>query len=200
MNYYGKQQCLHMDWANVKVLTAQELAYCIHTYKITRDIPENRVDIVTKELLKLQHQDTLDQEHKLIEEIIGDKLDPTLFMTAWEAEVAIAELNTGWNTEIHKTEVLDHEYKNPDIYSRDVKALKKSMKNVKNKYIKLGGSKVEFDTFLEQLPLPKKTTLKQDIDLHRERITEEFVSIDVPATRAKQIAIAITTEIYFAIK
>ena len=227
MNYYLKYECLEKDWKNKKTISNEEIAYCIQTHKIDLDlIPKERLSAVTKILTKLKTQAQEAAERKLIEaelavhksigteklfgnngievakfsdEVIEYQLDPTLFETHFEAVTALAELSSCWNHEITKTEEYDHKYKNTDTYGKDLKRMKTAMEKVKQRYIKLGGNAKTFDRGRDQIPMPQLGTLKQDVDANRERITKNFISIGVPPTRANEIAIAITTQVYFAL-
>lgn len=223
-----KRQCLTMNWGNPKDITVKEIAYCIYTYNLnTNQVPNNRLNAVTKELEKLQKQEKKEHERKLIEdelavykyigtekiggdngidvgkfsnEIINYQLDPDLFETHSEAMAALSKLASCWNYEMNKSEVLNHKYKNPTTHSKELKRMKEAMERVKQKYIKLGGSAKAFDQGRDQIPMPKLGTLKQDVDAHREHITNNFVSMGVSTTRAKKIAIAITLQIYSALQ
>lgn len=197
MNRYGKVQCLDMDWNNVKTISAKELAYCIVEYSLTKEVPTDRQDAVQREI----------QAYKAvkIKEFIADMLqdggyDTDLFHTTFEVETAFAEEICLYNREMEKTEVYDHEYKNTDTYSRDYKSMLETFRTARDKYIKMGGSVTDIDTLLDTLTEPTKTTLMQDIYADRERITQTFIDLGTSPTRAKKIAIAITTNIYYALK
>lgn len=221
MNYYGKQQCMDMDWNNPKDITSEEIAYCIITHDIDTDnIPEARLKTITKEIAKLHNHIVKEKERKLIEaeleiyehiddgtlfgkftdEGIGYYLDPDLFETNWEAVTAMNELSSCFNYEMIKTEEYNHQYKDTNNYTRDIDRLKKSMDKVRKQYIKLGGSETEFNKYVEQIPTPYNGTIKQDIDENRNHIKERFISEGVSPTRANKIAIAITTEVYKTLK
>ena len=224
MNYYGKQQCLDMDWSNVKDIHNDEIAYCIHTHDIDIDmVPDARLDIVNNELAKLRNRDKEDKERKAIEsilaiyecistttsffgevanysdEVVDHYLNPDLFTTAEEASMAMNELNYMWNHEMTKTEEYNHKYKDNN-HSRDTKRLRESMEQVKQQYVKLGGIEADCNKAISQIPEPQKGTLKQDLDAAREFIQQHFINIGTSATRAKKIAIAITSEAEQALK
>ncbi len=183
MNYYGKDQCLHMDWKNTKRISTEELAYCIDKYNLDTDkIPEARHDAVFKKLTKIRAEEDKRKERKLIEtelaiyetiidpnsfidrsgdEIVDYYLDPDLFETAEEAIEAMAELHSCFNWEITKTEEYNHQYKDPNTYARDINRMKKNMQTLRKQYIKLGGSEKDFDIGISKIPLPTNKSLKE---------------------------------------
>ena len=191
-----KQRCLHMQWSNAKEITAWELAYCIHEHGIDINmIPESRLKRVSEELAKLKQE----QEPMLIKTVLADSaLNPDLFHTLVEAEFALSELSSYWNQEMIKIEEYDHTYKDNN-HSRDDKRLQESFKKVRQQYVALGGIGADFDKLVASLPKPNKRTLKQDVNDKRSDIEVLFTSIGVSPTRAKKIAIAITTQLYMAL-
>lgn len=216
--YMHKSLCESKDWSNTKDITQEELAWCINEYDLDiNNVPESRRTAVTKLLIKLQKQKedkvAHEQELKLIreelsinrnindgsllEKIAGGeptgyyRLEPTLFKTYWEAMEAMVILRSMTTGERHNV----NPYKNNN-HSRDIGRLDDDIVSLRQKYIKLGVSSEEFDKHISQIPIPKLPTLKQDIDSQRKYITDYFISLGVPKTRAKQIAIAITTEVY----
>ncbi len=220
MNMFSKDQCRHKDWNNVKEIHTKDIADCIHRHKFdVNEVPNDRLRAVIKELEKLQIHDKEKQEKKAIEEalaiykyiddgtpfgntadeIVGYYLDPDLFETSWEVTMAISEISSLWNQEITKIEEYNHNYKNTDTYSRDIKRMKKAMKKVKKQYVTLGGVASLFDKGISQIPMPTLNTLKQDTLHKRINIKQKFIDAGVMPTRADSIAIAITEEVYHAL-
>ena len=220
MNYYGKQQCLDIDWSNIKDITVEEIAYCIHTYKLdVNKVPETRLSKVRKELTKLQNIDKEKQERKAIKvelarykypdngngkffkrrEFVEYYIDPDLFTTSLEAELAMDELKSCYSNETTKTSEYNHEYRNAK-YSRKIRHLQEAMDKVGQQYANLGGSESEFYKYITQIPLPEKGTLKEDTSKHREVIQKQLINIGVSPTKANKIAKAITTKVYELLK
>lgn len=133
-------------------------------------------------------------------DVVEYYLDPDLFQTSWEAITAMNELTNCWSHEITKTEEYNHTYKDTDTHSRDVKRMMKAAVKLKQQYIELGGRDATVLKSLSTMPLQHKGTLKQDVDAQRKYIKEHFISLGTSATRAKAIAIAITTEAYEALQ
>lgn len=210
MNRYGKQQCLDKDWNNAKEITAQEIAYCIHTYDIDiYKVPDSRLRTATKELQNLHREKAQEQEKRMIEaelaiyettdedpfgincNAIGYYLDPKLFKTEDEALIAMDAFGDSIMCEENKMEN-GHNYKETNTHSRDIKRMKSAMDNVRRYWVKLGGDIDELNKVVSQARLQKQTTLKQDIDVGYEDIRKQFISMGVSSTRANKIAKAIT--------
>ena len=218
------QRCLDMDWNIKKEITAWEMAYCIHHHDLNIDrVPEDRLQVVAKEIVKLQKEEKEEkeekQERKAIEselarykypdngngkffkrrEFVEYYIDPDLFKTSLEAEVAMDELSHYYSKEATKTSEYNHEYRNAK-YSRKIRHLQEAMDKVGQQYANLGGSESEFYKYITQIPLPEKGTLKEDTSKHREVIQEQLTDIGVSPTRANKIAKAITTKVYELLK
>lgn len=218
----AKQRCLDMCWSDVKEITAWEIAGCIYRHKFDMtEVPEARLHTVEKELLKLYKEDEHKKERNAIKMELGMYksssnrkslfsvskefedyyLDPDLFETSLEAEIAMDELKSYYSKETTKTSEYDHEYKDTNnTHSRDVQRLQKAMETAGKQYVNLGGLESEFYKHVTQIPLPTKGTLQKDIYQHREVLQKRFINMGVSPARANDIAIAITQKIYNLLK
>lgn len=188
MNYYGKQQCLDMDWNNTKEITAEEIAYCLHTHSIDiSTVPKTRVKSVTKELGKLTKQAEQNQERKaIILELEYYQLETGFFYKLEEAQLAVNHIDDVWRVETRKIMEYNHQYKDNN-YSRDRKRMVEAMRKVKEQYVAQGGLGMDFDKQVSQIPTPHKGTLIQDVNDNYDTIYQSYIDIGTPPTRAKRI-------------